>query len=154
MFLRDEAHEFIELKKFDKGVFKIHPPPSKCPLHNEKLTFFCEDCELLICRDCAQITHKDHAQNYLDKTSEKESMELHKMADNIGGPLGDLNHAIQEIQDMKEKISISAKDAGNRIDRAFKEIIKAVEQRRDDVQIKCREIAQERKKSLTSYQNN
>ena len=153
MFLRDEAHEFIELDKFDKAELKIHPPPSKCTLHHEKLALFCESCEELICLFCAQITHKDHEQNYLDKTSMKESIELKEMADNVGGPLGELNHAIQEIQDMKEKISISAKDASNKIDRAFKEIIKAVEQRKENVQIKCREIAQEKLDVLSNQLN-
>ena len=79
-FIREEGHNFIAIEKDQKCVFKIHPPPAKCPLHRgEELKFFCVPCEMLVCRDCCQITHSTHEQKYLEDTSEKEKEELQQM---------------------------------------------------------------------------
>ena len=53
--LEDEDLEFIDLASYEKGEFKVHSPPPKCPLHKEKqdLALFCDDCETLICLYCA-----------------------------------------------------------------------------------------------------
>lgn len=32
-----------------------------CPVHhNEQLTLFCENCDILTCRDCQLTDHRDH----------------------------------------------------------------------------------------------
>ena len=47
--LEDEDLEFIDLASYEKGEFKVHSPPPKCPLHKkQELVFFCE-CKTLIC---------------------------------------------------------------------------------------------------------
>ena len=48
--LDDEDLEFIDLASYEKGEFKLHSPPPKCPLHKKQdLALFCDDCETLIC---------------------------------------------------------------------------------------------------------
>ena len=36
----------------------------KCQVHNDLLVLFCNDCEHVICRDCALKDHKDHNYEY------------------------------------------------------------------------------------------
>ena len=60
-------HELIELggkKVSERASPNIGHQSVYCTHHeDEKLKFYCRDCETLICRDCIVITHKDHKCN-------------------------------------------------------------------------------------------
>ena len=57
-------HELIELggkKVFEGGLPSLSRQPVYCTRHeDEKLKFYCRECEKLACRDCILVTHKDH----------------------------------------------------------------------------------------------
>ena len=143
-FIREEGHNFITIDKYEKSVFKIHPPPAKCPLHREELKFFCASCEMLVCRDCCMITHNGHQQDYLDKMSVKEKEELQQMLNIDDDILGALDDTLHRIEDMRKKVASRARGESDNISQACKEAIQAVETRREVLQTKCKDIAQEK----------
>ncbi len=143
-FIREEGHYFIDILKFKKSEFKIHSPPAKCQLHRgEELKFFCIPCDMLVCRDCCHITHKDHEQNYLETMAGIEKQELQKML-NVDDVFGALGATLQRIEDVRQNIQVSAKRASDRISQNCKQLIQAVETRREVLQKKCQDIAQEK----------
>ena len=141
-FLKNEEHELINLSKFEKGEFKVHSPPPKCPIHKEKQIIFCDDCETLICLYCAQTKHSKHDKSSIEDTSTKEKAQLRQLTDGVDVALGAMDGYLQQIQDMRDKVKVSAEVANNRIDKMCDELIKAVENRRKVLKGKCREIAE------------
>ena len=142
-FLKQEEHEMISIAKFEKGEFKVHSPPPKCPLHKKQdLALFCDDCETLICLYCAQTKHQEHDKSSIEDTSTKEKAQLHQLTDGVDVALGAMDGYLQQIQDTRDKVKVSAEVAANRIDKMCDKLIKAVENRRKVLKGKCREIAE------------
>ena len=152
LFDEEEQLEFIELASFEKGEFKVHSPPPKCPKHpKQELALFCEECKMLICVICAQTkAHKNHDRNSLDETSEKQKAELQEMMGGVVETLETLDQTIQQIQEMREKVKISAEEVTNQINTACDDLIKEVESRRKILQRKCWEIAEGKEDALSN----
>ena len=141
--LEDEDLEFIDLASYEKGEFKVHSPPPKCPLHKRhELELFCCDCKTLICLYCAQIKHQEHKKSSIEDTSTKEKARLHQLTDGVDVALVAMDVCLQQIQDTRDKVKVSAEVATNNIDKMCDELIKAVENRRKVLKGKCREIAE------------
>ena len=141
--LGEDDHEFIELASYEKGEFKIHPPPPKCSKHSkQELAFFCEVCKKLICLYCAQTTHQDHKKTSIEDTAEKEKALLQETAKGIDDALTTMDATLQRVQETRENVKVSSKKALERIDKACNELVEAVEKRRETLKNKCREIAE------------
>ena len=139
---QDENHEILELANYTTGRFKIHVPSPKCPQHTQKeLDIFCNECQELICLDCAQKDHQDHKKGSLDDRSQEEKAELQNLMSGVDEALGKVDEALHQIQEMREKVKVSAENATARIDKACDDLIQSVEDRRKILQRKCREIA-------------
>ena len=139
----DEDLEFIDLATYQKGQFKVHSPPPKCPLHKKQdLALFCDDCETLICLFCAQTKHSEHKKSSIDDVAATKKKQLHQLTDGVDVALGAMDGCLQQIQDTRDKVKTSAEVAANRIDNMCDELVKAVENRRKVLKGKCREIAE------------
>ena len=139
---QDENHEILELANYTTGKFKIHVPSQKCPQHTQnELDIFCNECQRLVCLDCAQKDHQDHKKGSLDEMSEEEKNELQNLMSGIDEALGKVDEALQQIQEMREKVKVSAEEAAAKIHKACDDLIQSVEDRRKILQRKCREIA-------------
>ena len=137
-----KEHEILELANCKKGEFKVEFSSPKCPQHTkQELDIFCNECQELICLDCAQKDHQDHKKGFLDETSEEEKAELQNLMSGVDEALGKLDEALQQIQQMRKKVKVSAEKATARIDKACDDLIQAVEDRRKILQRKCRKIA-------------
>ena len=138
-----KEHEILELANCRKGEFRVCFPSPRCPQHTkQELDIFCNECQELICSDCAQRVHQDHKKGSLDETSEEEKNELQNLMSGVDEALGKLDEALQQIQEMRKKVKVSAEEATARIDEACDDLIQAVEDRRKILQRKCREIAE------------
>jgi len=47
-----------------------------CKRHNDEVRFYCEQCVICICRDCAILDHRDHNIVSLDKGLKKKKFEI------------------------------------------------------------------------------
>ena len=47
-----------------------------CKEHEEEFRFFCESCQICICRDCAILDHDDHRKTSLEKGLEHKTTEI------------------------------------------------------------------------------
>ena len=66
-----------------------------CQKHPEELLkLYCQDCEVLVCRDCVLVTHRTHNYSFVDDAIEEEKQQLKDVT-------------LQEL----DKILISTKEA-------------------------------------------
>ena len=141
--LEDDDLEFIDLASYEKGEFKVHSPPPKCPMHKkQELALFCDDCETLICLYCSRTEHANHKNSSLEIVAEQKKEQLHQLTDGVDVALGAMDDCLQQTQDTRDKVKVSAEVAANRIDKMCDELVKAVENRRKVLKGKCREIAE------------
>ena len=149
--LEDEDLQFIDLASYKKGQFKVNLPPPKCPLHkSHKLELFCCDCETLICLYCAQTKHSYHEKSSIEDSAVEEKAQLHQLTEGVDVALGTIDRCLQQIQDTRDKVKVSAEVAANRIDKMCDELIKAVENRRKVLKRKCRKIADRKERVLSN----
>ena len=47
-----------------------------CKEHDDEFRFFCESCQICICRDCAILDHDDHRKTSLEKELEHKTTEI------------------------------------------------------------------------------
>ena len=53
---------------------KNSPLSQKHP--EELLKLYCQNCEVLVCRDCVLVTHKNHNYSFVDDAIEEEKQQL------------------------------------------------------------------------------
>ena len=148
--LNNENSEFIDLASYKKGELKIHSPPPKCQEHQEKLNLFCQDCTKLICVCCSQTEHQHHEKSSLTKVCSKKRSELENAIDIVDIMLKEMDGALQQIQQMRNKVKVSAEEATARVNRACDDLIQAVEIRRKVLLGKCQEIAEGKEHVLSN----
>ncbi|XP_074490093.1 transcription intermediary factor 1-alpha-like [Sebastes fasciatus] len=71
--------------------------PMFCDIHKqEPLKLFCETCDLLTCRDCQLVKHKDHNYQFLEDAYKNHKQHMESMT-----------HQLQEKQKLIEEVSNS-----------------------------------------------
>ena len=152
-YFDDEELEFIDLATYEKGEFRIHSPPPKCPQHKkQELVIYCNDCNTLICSLCSQTKHQEHTKSSIDETVDKEKTDLQQLllTNGIDDALTTLDQTLQQIPEMRNKIKTSAKEATKRINKACDDLIEAVEERRNHLVRKCQDISEGKDDALSN----
>ena len=155
-FTLGKEHEILELANCKKGEFIVKSSSfyqNVLNIPQQELDNFCNECQELICSECAQKDHQNHQKGSLDETSEEEKAELQNLMSGVDEALGKLDEALQQIQEMRKKVKVSAEEATARIDEACDDLIQAVEDRRKILQRKCREIAKGKDDVLLNQMN-
>jgi len=71
------GHQVKEIANFGSNDVKDYARRANvCNQHQDDLRFFCEPCEICICRDCAILDHVDHRKISLEKGLEKKRLEI------------------------------------------------------------------------------
>ncbi|CAF1573214.1 unnamed protein product, partial [Didymodactylos carnosus] len=86
------AHSRVRLTKdhivVQKGFDQLQPPrqdkPMNCPIHkHEMIRIYCEDCEVLTCRDCQLERHKDHRYTFIDAAVHSQRKNLRSLMNKV-----------------------------------------------------------------------
>ena len=92
-----------ELKSF-KSPGNVEKP-GFCKEHPEKkVKLFCLTCQLLICKDCALVKHKDHDYNFIDTVSDKERKDLNTALDSLEVNLKTVTNKIVVATEKKNRL--------------------------------------------------
>ena len=71
------GHQVKEIGNFGSNDMQDYARRANvCNQHKDELRFFCEPCEICICRDCAILDHADHKKISLEKGLEKKRSEI------------------------------------------------------------------------------
>ena len=147
-------HELIELggkKVFEGGLPNLSRQPVYCTHHeDEKLKFYCQDCETLICRDCIIITHKDH--KYHDYVEEgdaaREALKQIGATCNEAKLLGTFAKSIANGEKMMQQIDTRKEEVKKEIEETFETLKAALEDRCKELLAETEEIANNKKASV------
>nr|XP_046250963.1 transcription intermediary factor 1-alpha-like [Scatophagus argus] len=95
-FTRDHTiRQKAEASQEGQGISA--PRPMFCDIHKqEPLKLFCETCDLLTCRDCQLVKHKDHNYQFLEDAYKYHRQHIESMT-----------HQLQEKKKLIEEVSSS-----------------------------------------------
>ena len=149
-------HELIELggKKASEGnSLHIGHQSVYCTRtdhEEEKLKFYCKDCETLICRDCTIVIHQGH--KYTECVKEGDA--AREVLKQIGAKCneaklsGTFAESIANGEKMLQKIDARKEEVKKEIEETFETLQAALEERRRELLAETEEIANDKKASV------
>ena len=151
-------HELIELggKKVGDVSPVVSRQPTYCTVHDdEKIKFFCQDCEMLVCRDCFIVTHKDHKR--IEYTEEgdaaREALKESAAKCNEAKVSGTFTESIANGEKMLRQIDTRKEEIEKEIEETFTILKTVLEERRRFLLAETEEIANAKKESVQKQLN-
>ena len=123
--------------------------PTFCMTHtDEKLALFCDSCNVSICRNCALSDHKQHDTQFLEDAHSKLRPRLADLLDQTKSVCIKVENAIPMLDWMLARVNFKADGVLRDIEDSFDAKIKALKQRRKELQSAVELIRINRKTSL------
>ena len=148
-------HELVEVgeeKIQDNKLPKIPQKPIYCSQHNdEKLKCYCQECEVLTCRDCWMYSHKDHTNRPYTEIIDQVSAEIRESLNSCEEVVNKLEEAELKFNNLKIRIKSHKKEVEDEVNKVFTALSKAVKDRWEAVLSEC-EMVQESKISVIDAQ--
>ena len=144
-------HELVEVgegKRPGDRLPKVQQKQIFCSQHNdEKLKFYCHECEVLTCRDCLVYSHKDHTIRPYKEIIDQVSAEIRESLNSCEEVVNKLEEAELELNNLKMRIKSHKQEVEDEVNKVFTALSKAVKDRWEAVLSEC-EIVQESKLSV------
>ena len=138
-------HELVDtgesMKKGEENLHISHKLMYCTQHHDENLKFYCETCEVLVCRDCIVLEHKDHQYNRIEKVAEKEKADLHSTFSDAEAAKGTLEDALAQGEKVAQCVQARQKTVNEAITNAFKQLYEAIRSREAALLAKSEEIS-------------
>ena len=97
-----------------------------CKQHNDELRFFCETCQICICRDCAILDHDDHKKMSLEKGLEKKKTEIETKIREVQANGTDLRNQKESLEKRRTKVNNSFEQATNDVHKVAEQCINLI----------------------------
>ena len=123
------------------------PQPLFCKKHlDEVLIVYCKECQCLVCRQCITDTHFGHKFNPIDEVTRKEvEVKVKGLLDDSSKKLTRFRFYLDYVKTVESK-KVSAPDKLKKeINHAFKNLIAALEKRRDELLVQVDSCSQDLK---------
>ena len=121
-----KGHHVKEIGKFESSDVQDYARKSNvCKQHKDELRFYCESCNICICRDCAILEHRDDRNHNI--VSLEQGFENKKSG--ITGKMQDVKAIASRLSDHKQMLERQRIRVLESIDKATSEIHQDVEQR-------------------------
>ena len=147
---KEVNHELIDLET--KGSIEL--PTIKheevyCTRHtDQKMIYYCNDCEKLVCPNCLPIKHKDHnIEDYID-VEEKARKALKQVIVSCNGVIPAVTEAIANGEKMLEQIATRKEEVSKEIKETFEELKAVLDKRCNDLLMETEEIASAKRNSV------
>ena len=149
------SHNFKSLEDIQKPgdvaviPMKRHYP---CPKHaDENLKLYCFQCDVVICRDCTLMDHKDHPLNFINQIVASERVSLNDVVSPLHENLAQLEEARGDVEKALEGLEKSGKERLAEINTAFDRCVSEVQERRQHF-LECSRGATEVKLKTVGHQ--
>ena len=125
-------------------------PLFTCSQHPEKnIEFFCTDCSVLVCVQCALIQHRCHEFEELNKLSQKKRVEIKKSVQTMPDSITKLEETLAKGISTKKELKVSKEAVDDQIRKAFKEMREELNRKEKALLAKSSEISTAKETSLT-----
>ena len=149
-------HELVDIietsatKKEGNFPANIARKPMFCALHNdEKLKFFCETCQTLVCCDCIIPEHSGHKYDRIEKVAEKEKNDLLSVLGDAEAAKASIDDALAQVEKTKQRVQPQKKSVNESITATFKELYDTLHSREVALLAKSEEVSLGKVAALT-----
>ena len=127
-------HTLITLKDLSTSKASVAPTTTfpHCHKHaEEQLKLYCQDCEVLVCRDCVLVQHKYHDYSFVVDLIEDEKKQLKDVTlQELNKILTSTTEAMNEAEQMQAKVLLSNDQHIAQLNKKFEEITNMIDKRK------------------------
>ncbi|XP_019859672.1 PREDICTED: E3 ubiquitin-protein ligase TRIM71-like [Amphimedon queenslandica] len=136
-------HELISLETKESRIelSAINYGAVYCARHPEKLIYYCNDCNKLVCQICLNIHHKSHNYNYYLDEGDAACEALKQSVASCNGVIPPVTEAIANGEKMLEQIATRKEEVRQEIKETFEELKAVLDKRCNDLLMETEEIA-------------
>ncbi|XP_011407584.2 PREDICTED: E3 ubiquitin-protein ligase TRIM71-like [Amphimedon queenslandica] len=146
---KEASHKLIDLEtKESIELPAINYEAVYCARHPEKLTYYCNDCNKLVCQICLNIHHKSHNYNYYLDEGDTAREALKQSVASCDEVIPPVTEAIANGEKMLEQIARRKEEVRQEIKEMFEELKAALDKRCNDLLMKTEEIASAKRNSV------
>ncbi|XP_011405114.1 PREDICTED: E3 ubiquitin-protein ligase TRIM71-like [Amphimedon queenslandica] len=146
-------HKLVNIGKESIPQLSTELPTMKhqaiyCIQHSEKLTYYCKDCDKLVCQICLNMHHKNHNYNYYIDEGEAACKALKESVASCDGLIPPVTEAIADGEKMLEQIATRKEEVRQEIKETIEELKAALDKRCNDLLMEAEEIASAKRNSV------
>ena len=147
-------HYLMTLKK-DMSFTSVNSSPL-CQKHPEELLkLYCQDCEVLVCRDCVLVQHKDHKYSFVDDLINEQKQKLKDITlQELDKILASTKDAITGVEQMQAKVRSCKDHHVTELNKTFQEITEMLNKRKEILLDEINQITEETSSPLKEQQGN
>nr|XP_033784791.1 tripartite motif-containing protein 66 isoform X2 [Geotrypetes seraphini] len=120
-----------------------------CPLHNqEAMKLFCETCDVLTCRNCLILEHKDHRFRYLDEALQNQRILLENVTTRVEEKKIAIQATAKQIEERLFEVKHLRRKVENQIKMAKMVLINEIHKRTNTLLDQLERISTERTQKL------
>ncbi|XP_019375155.1 PREDICTED: tripartite motif-containing protein 66 isoform X1 [Gavialis gangeticus] len=120
-----------------------------CPMHSqEPLKLFCETCDVLTCRSCLLIEHKEHRFKHLDEALQNQRVILENVTAKVEEKRTGIQVTAKQIEDRLFEVKHLHKKVENQIKMAKMVVMNEINKRTNSLLEQLERITSERKQKL------
>ena len=150
-------HKLIKLEKESSTSLelpKMKHQEEYCIQHtDQKLIYYCNDCEKLVCSNCLLIKHKSHNVEYCTGVGETARKALKESVASCDGVIPPVTEAIANGEKMLEQIATRKEEVSKEIKETFEELKAVLDKRCNDLLMETDEIVSTKRKSIEKQLN-
>ena len=147
---KKSGHNLIDLEtKESVALPAIKHEAVYCARHlDQKLTYYCNDCDKLVCQICLNVKHKSHDYNdYLDEGDAARTA-LKQSVASCDGVIPPVTEAIANGEKMLQQIATRKEEVSKEIKETFEELKAVLNKRCNDLLMETEEIASAKRNSV------
>ena len=123
-------------------IFKTHSKNGDdgkrfCERHKEKIKFYCEQCEICICSDCAILDHRNRKYSHniisLEEGAKKEKTNIERKMRQLSANISRLNSYALFLEKRKELVNRNIEQATKEVHRVAQRCIVSIRQHESSV---------------------
>jgi len=124
-----KGHHVKEIGNFESSDVQDYARRANfCKKHKDEVRFFCEKCQICICRDCAILEHQDHNKISLDQGLESNKSEIETRMRNVQESSSRLKTQKDFLEEKRLKINNNIEEATREVKRVAERCILLIRQ--------------------------
>ncbi|XP_002730807.2 uncharacterized protein LOC100376608 [Saccoglossus kowalevskii] len=125
-----------------------------CSKHDtETLRFFCETCEVPICRDCILIEHKDHTHTYLKDEVTKYKNLIENLMRDVKVKVSSFQDAVDDVEEVEANLIANKGQTEYIIQKTVESVVEALKKQEKELVVKLERICMSRLKQLAAHKD-
>ena len=123
------GHQVKEIGKFKPSDARDYARRANvCKKHNDEVRFYCEQCVICICRDCAILDHRDHNIVSLDNGLQKKKSEIENKMREVQANVPRLRNERESLEKRRTRMNKSIEQATEEVHRTAEHNIELIRQ--------------------------